>query len=125
MTKLRDHGRNLLMLLAVSILVIGTACGGSSGTTADIPRGEVFDYVVPRGTQQLLDKGAVITLMPARLEMKVGDVLRIRNDDDVDQLVGPYLIKAGKQFELQYRSPGRFEGACALSGSDTFEIIVT
>lgn len=113
-----------MAVLAFVALLAGCGDGGTA-VPGGVAAGETFEYVVPRGTQQLIDKAAVVEIMPARLELKVGDILRIRNDDDFDQMVGPYLVRAGEQFELQYRSPGRFEGACALSSSDSFEIIVT
>jgi hypothetical protein len=63
--------------------------------------------------------------MPSELQLRVGDVLRIRNEDRVDQPVGPYLVAAGEQFELRYGKPGRYEGYCPLSEDGRYRIIIT
>jgi hypothetical protein len=85
----------------------------------------VVEIVVPVGTQDRLDRGEVVSVMPAKLEFRVGDTLRIRNDDRADQYVGPYFVKAGKEFELQFGAPGRYEGLCDLSGGSSYEIVIT
>lgn len=63
--------------------------------------------------------------MPSVLQFEVGDTIRIRNEDVVDQSVGPYWVPAGEEFELTYGAPGRYEGVCPLSEGERYEIIVT
>lgn len=87
--------------------------------------GEVIEIVVPLGTGERLERGEVVDLMPAELNLKVGDTLRIRNDDVVFQEVGPYFVAAGQEFELTYGAPGRYEGICPLSGNQPYVINIT
>ncbi len=116
--------RASLTLVALALLTVSaTSCGDASSGSASAPR--VYDIVVPLGTQDRLARGETVSLMPTRLEFKVGDTLRIRNDDTVAQTVGPYRVQAGTQFELKYSMPGQYGGVCALSKYSRFEIVIT
>lgn len=108
--------RRSLYLAAALLVLLGSGCGSS---------GEVIEIVVPLGTGERLDRGEVVELMPAELNLKVGDTIRIRNDDVVFQEVGPYFVAAGQEFELTYGAPGRYEGICPLSGNQPYVINIT
>lgn len=111
------QARRCLVVAVVGLVAaVSGACGGEDATTVEV--------VVPPGTQQRLDAGEEIDVMPSRIELQVGDTLRIRNDDVVDQSVGPYVVAAGQELRLTYNTPGRFEGYCPLSTGDRYEIIV-
>ncbi len=113
-------------LLVAVVLTIGATSCGSADETGSRPGGsEIVEIVVPFGTQARIDRGETVSVMPAKLQLRVGDTLRIRNDDEVEQYVGPYLVLAGQQFELQYGAAGRYEGLCALSGGARYEIVIT
>lgn len=123
--------RNLLFLWwIVPILVVGlgaaiwavVAIGGGD----DEPRTpERFEVVVPVGTQARIDAGETVSVMPARIELRVGDTLYLRNDDVETQSVGPYVLDPGEVLELQYGAPGTFAGFCPLSEGKRYEIVVT
>ncbi len=115
--------RRFVVALAMAAVAVTSASCGSDGAGKAAPK--VVELVVPAGTQDRLDRGEVVEVMPAKLEFRVGDTLRIRNDDDTDQYVGPYLVLAGRQFELRYGKPGRFTGLCDLSGGASYEIVIT
>src|SRR5690606_1991838 len=111
----RSRRRAPAVALAVGLLLglALAACGddGTSGGSDGIDRsaaeqGEVYEIVVPRGTQERLNRGETVSVMPSLLEFRVGDTLRIRNEDVVAQAVGPYDVGPGEEFELRYGSPG-------------------
>lgn len=104
-------------LAALAVLVPAAGCGGE-------PEPQVAEFVVPAGTAARIANGERVDIMPDTLELRVGDTLRIRNEDDVDTTVGPYLVEAGREFTLTYGAPGVFAGACALSEGGEFRIIV-
>jgi plastocyanin len=87
--------------------------------------GETLEFVVPAGTGDRLAMGETVTIMPSELTFRVGDTIRIRNEDRFPQSVGPYLVAAGEVFELKYGSPGTYEGYCPLSEGETYRIVVT
>lgn len=85
----------------------------------------MVEIVVPLGTGERLDRGEKVELMPPELNLRVGDTIRIRNEDVVFQEVGPYFVAAGQEFELTYGAPGRYEGICPLSGNQPYVITIT
>jgi hypothetical protein len=106
-----------LLVAAVLAAVALVGCGSD-------PEPQTVEIVVPAGTQERLFAGETVEVMPARLELRVGDTLLIRNEDSVTQSVGPYLVEAGGEMRLTYGSPGRFEGYCPLSEGQRYEIVV-
>ena len=111
------------LVAALAAVVTMTAVAGCGDDADD--EGRVVEIVVPLGTQERLDRGEDVVVMPAELRFEVGDTLLIRNEDVVDQSVGPYEVAAGQEFELRYGAPGRYEGMCPLSEGDTYEIVIT
>jgi hypothetical protein len=115
--------RRLLVVVAMALVCVAATSCGSDDAAKVAPK--VVELVVPAGTQARLDKGETVEVMPAKLEFRVGDTLRIRNDDVADQYMGPYLVLAGQQFELRFGAPGRYAGLCSLSGGSSYEIVIT
>jgi hypothetical protein len=115
-----DRGARLLVLLVVAA-VCAALLGACAGADRE-PR--TIEIVVPAGTQQRLDAGERVEIMPARLELRVGDTLLIRNEDGVAQSVGPFSVPANGMTSLTYGAPGRFEGYCPLSEGQRYEIVV-
>jgi hypothetical protein len=105
------------MAVAILAMFAATACGSDR-------QPQTVEIVVPAGTQQRLDAGERVEVMPAVLEMRVGDTLLIRNEDSVDQAVGPYFVAAHDELRFTYGSPGRYEGYCPLSEGERYEIVV-
>jgi plastocyanin len=111
--------RFLALVVTGLALVTAAACGDVT------PAARVVELVVPAGTQERLDRGEAVVVMPARLEVRVGDRIVIRNEDSVEQSVGPYSVAAGQTFELTWGAPGSYSGYCPLSEGERYEIVVT
>lgn len=110
------------VLLVPSLGVTAIACGGDGEAK---PKADVVEIVVPAGTQDKLDRGELVDVMPAELNFRVGDVLHIRNEDSADQYVGPYRVQAGTEFEIEFGAPGRYGGLCNLAGGAGYKIVIT
>lgn len=110
--------RRVLGLLATVALValVASGCGAASRESVEI--------VIPAGTQDRLDAGEEVVVMPERLELTVGDVLVIRNQDDVTQSVGPHTVPADSVMRFTYGTAGTYEGYCPLSKDERYEIVV-
>lgn len=119
----RRAGRALTA--AVVILASGLAAVSCGGDRARNTTPQVVEIVVPAGTQDKLDRGEIVDVMPAELHFRIGDILRIRNNDRAEQFVGPYLVQPGQQFELEFGATGRYGGLCNLSGGQTYLIVIT
>lgn len=115
--------RRRTLRLVLGGLVLLVAAGAIAGCRED-RQAQTVEVVVPAGTQDRLDAGETVDVMPARIELRVGDTLLMRNEDDVDQTVGPYFVTAGGELSLTYSVAGRYEGYCPLSGTDGYEIVV-
>jgi hypothetical protein len=126
-TRLRDISRPSVRRLAAAVVIalsaITAVSCGSDGSSGDSPK--VVEIIVPAGTQDKLNRGEIVDVMPALLEFRVGDTLRVRNDDSHVQYAGPYRVLPGEQFELEYGAPGRYGGQCDLSGNARYEIVIT
>ncbi len=110
--------RRLMLLVAV------LSAMSSLGACSETRPSEIIELVVPAGTGDRLAAGEAVTIMPDRLELHVGDSLVIRNEDSVDQSVGPYFVNAGGEVRFTYGKAGRFEGYCPLSEGNRYEIVV-
>jgi hypothetical protein len=122
MTYPRLRHRKLAIVAVLASTLLFAACGGDDSSGA---KPKVVEIIVPAGTQDKLDRGEIVDVMPALLEFRVGDTLRVRNDDSHVQYAGPYRVLPGEQFELEYGAPGRYGGLCDLSGNARYEIVIT
>jgi plastocyanin len=79
-----------------------------------------YEYVIPAGTGARFDAGEVVEILPASLEVQVGEVLRIINEDDREHLVGPFYVGAGETLTQQFANAGDFTGVCTVHPSGQF-----
>lgn len=103
------------------VLLVLAACGGSDPTgpgARDAVVGAAdFEYTIPAGTGERLDRGEEIELLPAVIQARVGQTIRIVNDDDRDYLLGPFPIGAGQTLTQEFTQPGTFIGECVVHPS--------
>jgi hypothetical protein len=116
-----------MLVLALGIVV--AACGGDDRQGALVvpdPTADSYDYdyEIPLGTGERFDNGEVIEIIPSELEVNVGEVLRIVNDDDRDHLIGPFFVGAGETLVQRFSAPGEFEGLCTVHPSGQFVLTV-
>lgn len=83
-----------------------------------------YDYLIPAGTGEKYDAGEFIEILPAELEVTVGEVLRIVNEDERDHLVGPFFVGAGETLTQRFSTAGEFEGLCTVHPSGQFILTV-
>ena len=103
-----------LLLAALALLL--AACGGGDEYA--------YELIIPAGTAERLASGEEVDLMPSRRTFRVGDTIRVKNEDVVDQAVGPYVVGAGQEFEVTFGAPGVYQGYCPLSADNRYEIVV-
>ena len=118
------------VLAACAVATLFVACGedrtGEIGTSRLTGAEEAtYEYVVPFGTGNRLDGGEVIELMPAELNVRVGESIRIRNQDTRDYMIGPFFVTAGQVLAMQFTHPGELSGVCVVGSGGTFVINVT
>lgn len=129
----RWHWAALAVLIPVlvvgAIMISRDLAGTSGGTTVEFANAadEVdfeHDYVIPAGTADRIAAGEVVELVPAVLEVEVGDAIRIVNDDDEGHVVGVFYVGPGETLTKRFMAPGELTGACALHSGGEFTVLV-
>ncbi len=121
----RRRHRGLVIAATISVLALLTAVVAWLVVSRDSgPEPRTVHLVVEAGTQDRVNAGEKVVMMPSYMELRVGDTLFIENKDAVPQWVGPYLVGPGNSFSFTYGSPGRFAGFCPLADGQTYEIVV-
>lgn len=123
-----------LHLLAAGLLTVTapalalTGCGGSSSDSnaseQTFPERADFQWVIPKGTAEKVALGTHDKIFPSVLYVKVGQTIRIVNEDRIAYTVGPFAIGANQTLEQVMRSPGTFEGECTTHEGARFLMIV-
>lgn len=127
------RARRLAVMVAVAALGSGgvlTGCGNDSSSArpainaADVDERADHDYVIPAGTGALLDQGELVEILPAELEVRVGEVIRIVNEDDRGHVIGAFYVGANETLSQRFSTPGTLEGECSVHPSGSFRFVV-
>lgn len=123
----RSTVRTVAFVLAALIPV--AACGNDDdASTPGVESGDqasaaTYEYVIPVGAGEALDAGQPLEILPAELEVQVGESIRIVNEDDRGHTVGPFFVGANETLTQRFSSPGEFVGVCTVHPSG--EIVLT
>jgi plastocyanin len=110
-----------------TIAALVASCGGSSSALVvdDTSATVDYDFYIPTGTGDEIRAGADITILPAELDVHVGETIRITNDDDEGHYVGIFFVGAHEQVTQRFASPGEFVGNCTVHPSGTISLVVS
>jgi hypothetical protein len=116
--------RRFLTLVVLGLVVAG--CGNAELSLIDDPEAldATYEYVVPAGAGEAYDRGEPLNIPPASLEARVGEVIRIRNEDSRGHIVGPFYVGPGETLVQRFASEGTFVGSCTVHPSGQFELSV-
>lgn len=110
-----------LPILAVVLLTFLGACSGGKDDAliVDEPGASEFDYdyLIPQGTGDRIRAGEDVEILPAELEVKVGETIRIVNEDGEGHFVGIFYVGAGESVTQRFSSPGEYTGQCSIHPS--------
>lgn len=121
--------RRAVGVLAVAALGWSMAACDGDPPTPDIARAEAADaadheFHIPAGTGDRIDRGERVEIIPAELEVRVGEVIRIVNDDDRGHVIGAFYVGAGETLSQRFASPGELAGECSVHPSGSFTLTV-
>lgn len=121
----------LIPIVIVSGLLLGRALGSSGDSPAglDISSADdatefAYDFTIPPGTAGRIAAGEEIEIMPAELIVKVGDAIRITNNDSADHVVGVFFVASGETLTQRFNSEGVLSGECSVHPSGAFTLRV-
>lgn len=126
----RPRARAMAAAAIVAVLSL-SACGGGGSTSAtpginaaDATTAADHEYVIPAGTGQRLDAGDRVEIIPAELDVRVGEVIRIINEDDRGHVIGAFYVGAGETLSQRFSTPGTLQGDCSVHPSGSFTLTV-
>ena len=111
--------RGLGAIAATAVLMAACGSDADQPTTEGVAAVEraTLEYVIPAGAGEALDAGTPLEILPAELEVNVGDTIRIENQDDRGHTVGPFFVGADETLTQRFSTPGEFEGVCTVHPS--------
>jgi hypothetical protein len=82
-------------------------------------------YVIPKGTGSGGSGTAAAGLPPfVRLTLGLRDVLVFKNEDTIEQTIGPVRLAPGQTYRLPFHQPGAVQLACSFHHGMHFLIFV-
>lgn len=119
--------RVLAVLLACALPM--AACGGDEPDGALVVEDPTaieanYEFIIPFGTGARFDAGDAVEILPGAMTVRVGEVMRIINQDNRDHLIGPFFVGAGEVLVQRFASPGEFTGLCTVHPSGAFVLTV-
>ena len=112
-----------MVLVALSSCADGTSRPRTAAVSTDTKA--TYEFVVPRGTNELAMRGEPVKIVPNPFVIKVGEVVRIRNYDDVGYTVGPFYVGPDQTMTQIATTPGEFKGVCLLHVGEELKVIIT
>lgn len=84
-----------------------------------------YEYEIPPGTGERTDAGEELDIFPLLLEVRVGESIRIVNNDDRDHLIGAFFVGAGETLTQEFVSSGVLTGECSIRPGSSFTLQVS
>lgn len=130
--------RWLALVVAVPVVVFGALSAGralrddgsaSTGVriaaaAADDADSFEHEYLIPAGTAERIAAGEPIEIVPRELEVRVGEAIRIVNDDDEGHVVGVFYVGPGETLSQRFTAPGVLSGECTVHSDGEFTVRV-
>ncbi|MDT8896698.1 hypothetical protein QYE77_00335 [Thermanaerothrix sp. 4228-RoL] len=114
-------GVTLLLGLLVGVLVGEGAYWLLRGESENEPR--VIEIVIPAGTARQIAMGGPGPALPSMI-FTAGDVLMVRNEDEVSHQLGPLWIPPGSTASLNLDRPNAYSMACTFQSSQVLGLDV-
>lgn len=81
-----------------------------------------IEYVIPAGTAERVAAGESVASLPSNWVFIVGDVLVLRNEDDVNHQFGPFWAPAGSTLTVPMQRASAFSYLCSIHPSGSIDL---
>ena len=120
------------LALVACALILGCGADGEREAASPPPDAEpaaaswapAREIVIPLGAQARLDAGDRVEVLETEIRVKVGEAVRIRNDDVVDHVIGPYYLQSGAALQQTYRTPQTIQYVCFVNPTEAINLVV-
>lgn len=111
--------RGLAVVLVAVVALAGCGSNEPASLFGDDATGRLADYsyTIPAGSGEALDRGEPLDILPEELDVRVGEVIEIVNEDSRGHLIGPFFVGKGETLRQRFSSPGTFVGECTVHPS--------
>jgi plastocyanin len=106
----------------VVLVVLLASCSSATESAVDV--GD-YRFVIPAGYGAAIVEGSAEEIFPTRLDVNVGDELKIVNLDSQEHTIGPFFVEAGETLEKFFFEPGVFEGLCSAHSGGQITVVVS
>lgn len=125
----RRVGRLRVLTIITACALAMAACSGGEPDGALVVEDPTaiaadYEFIIPFGTGARFDAGDAVEILPGAMTVRVGEVMRIINQDNRDHLIGPFFVGAGEVLVQRFASPGEFTGLCTVHPSGAFVLTV-
>jgi plastocyanin len=122
--------RSVALVVGLVLVALLPALTGCSDRQAGVEWRESgkpanYDYFIPAGTASQIAAGRTFNIVPQHLDVKVGETIRIRNQDTVGAEVGVFFVGPGETVSMKFTKRGVLRGKCTIHRSGEFTINVT
>ena len=127
--------QQLVLAILVPVVLVGAILVGRSLSSDDASSGVQVanaddvtsfehEYTIPPGTAAKIADGDQIDIVPRVLTVKVGEAIRIVNEDDEGHRVGVFYVGAGETMTQKFTAAGELSGSCSVHSGGQFTLRV-
>lgn len=85
---------------------------------------QTVEVVIPRGTAERVAAGEAVPTIPTNMVFVVGDVLVLRNEDEVDHQLGSFLVPSRSSISIPMERPSTLSYLCTIHPSQNIGLEV-
>lgn len=116
-----------MTVMACALPIVACGGGDRAGPLMDEDPTAIeadYEFIIPFGAGARFDAGEAVEVLPGEMTVRVGEVMRIINQDNREHLIGPFFVGAGEVLVQRFASPGEFTGLCTVHPSGEFVLTV-
>lgn len=119
--------RRAMYLVVLSVLLTGCTAARSGPLVVDESSESApdYEYIIPNHTGDQIRNGEAIEILPPELNVRVGEVIRIVNEDSEGHFVGIFYVAANQELVQRFYAPGEFSGTCTVHPSGQITLTVS
>lgn len=121
------RGASIVGVILAAIVVVGTTSIIANRHESDLVASGL-QFVIPAGASANIDVPTIDSAIaiPTEITFAAGEpaVLSIRNDDEVANRAGPWVVGPGQTYTAKFDKPGTYEYVCSVDAAESVTIIV-